>query len=174
MEHAWLNATRKEIWEHETKETQWKCFLFFPNWKISQGKEKKIRSIVEFDYQNVNFLCRTVILRQRLCPGFHRVIEVRRFLITYFLKFLKYFISTADDSMNTTQCHSCLEDDFDLCVNRSEIQNCTSPATDSCFSAAGRYKFANGSTAVFPSVARGCISCPSKIMFVQIIVIWAI
>ena len=99
-----------------------------------------------------------------LVPRFHRVTEVRRFLTTYFLK---NFISTADDSMNTTQCHSCLEDDFDLCVNKSEIQNCTSPTTDSCFSATGRYKFTNGSTAVLAGVARGCISCPGKIMFVQ-------
>ena len=65
--------------------------------------------------------------------------------------------------MNTTQCNACLEDDFDLCVNNTEIQNCTTPATDSCFSAAGRYMFDNGSTVVLAGVARGCVPCPSKI-----------
>ena len=42
------------------------------------------------------------------------------------------------------------------------VKNCTNPETDSCFSAAGRYNFNNGSTAVLSGVARGCIPCPSK------------
>lgn len=75
------------------------------------------------------------------------------------------------DGMNTTQCHSCLEDDFDLCVNQSTVENCTSPTTESCFSAAGRYKFTNGSTVVLASVARGCIACPSKIKIVLSLII---
>ena len=115
----------------------------------------------------------TIILRQRLVlvPGFHRVIEIRlllsgaRFLTTCFLN---CFISTAHDGshVNTTQCHKCLEDDFDLCVNQSTIENCTNPATESCFSAAGRYKFTNGSTVVLAGVSRGCIACPSKLKVV--------
>ena len=110
---------------------------------------------------------RTVELRQCLVlhilqPCFHRVTEVSLKVSA----FLRDSISTAAD-VNTTQCNGCLaEDNFDSCVSNTVVQNCTSPATDSCFSAIGRYKFTNGSTVVLVGASRGCIACPSKMMFV--------
>ena len=107
---------------------------------------------------------RTVILRQclelHILPCFHRVTEVSLKVSA----FVRDFISTAAD-VNTTQCNRCLEDNLALCENNTEVQNCTNPATDSCFSSAGRYKYTNNST-VLPGFARGCIACPSKMMFV--------
>lgn len=108
---------------------------------------------------------RTVVLRQclelHILHCFHRVTVVSLKVSA----FLRHFISTAAD-MNTTQCNRCLaEDDFGSCVS-NVTQNCTSPATDSCFSAIGRYKFDNGSTVVLAGASRGCIACPSKMMFV--------
>lgn len=103
-------------------------------------------------------------------PDFHSIeaprLFKRRFLTGCQFSEFSYISTAHNHGMNTTQCHSCLEDDFDLCVNESEVQNCTSPATDSCYSGAGRIKFTNGSKGVFPGVARGCIACSGKIMFV--------
>jgi len=62
--------------------------------------------------------------------------------------------------VNTTQCNRCLENNLTLCENNTEVQNCTNPATDSCFSGAGRYEDTNTS-AVLPGFARGCIACPN-------------
>lgn len=70
-------------------------------------------------------------------------------------------IGAATAADNTTQCHACLKDSFSACQSDMSVKNCTNPETDSCFSAAGRYNFNNGSTAVLSGVARGCIPCPN-------------
>lgn len=141
-------------------------FLSFSLRKISRGKEKKNKKqnnrVVWLS--KCKFFCshHKTWSTARASSGFPT--SYRRTSLIFFFFQISYF-STADDSMNTTQCHLCIEDDFDLCMNHPEIQNCTSPATDSCFSATGRYKFTNGSTDVHVAVAQGCIACPSKIVF---------
>lgn len=141
-------------------------FFFFPMENIARKrkktKNKKQNNRVVW-LSKCKFFCshHKTWSTARASSGFPT--SYRRTSLIFFFQISSF--STADDSMNTTQCHFCIEDDFDLCMNHPEIQNCTSPATDSCFSATGRYKFTNGSTDVHVAVAQGCIACPSKIVF---------
>ncbi|XP_078378494.1 putative skeletal organic matrix protein 2 [Oculina patagonica] len=78
---------------------------------------------------------------------------------TYFALFcLVVAIGAANAAVNTTKCNACLMDEFGDC-GMGDTVNCSSPETQSCYSAAGRYKYNNGSIVVHTGVARGCISC---------------
>ena len=70
------------------------------------------------------------------------------------------------------RCYHCLEDagsgdDLALCNNNQISLPCSyrqfpSIGEGQCFTAAGRYKYLNGSEVIHTGIARGCIDCKGK------------
>ena len=133
----------KRSWEHELRGTQ-----YFFSYSYRRYREQK-KGYITYISISISSSYKVTFF-----------IESARFLTSCFLN---YFIFTALG--NITQCDKCFNDNYALCQNDTEIQNCMFPATDSCFTVAGRYKF-RGSKVVGTGVARGCGFCPSKTMFV--------
>ncbi|KAL9987825.1 hypothetical protein ACROYT_G002193 [Oculina patagonica] len=73
---------------------------------------------------------------------------------------------------NPITCHACISDagpgdDIALCNSEQIRLPCTSPVFPAlgqthCFTAAGRYRYLDGSQEIHTGVARGCIDCSNK------------